>query len=159
MGQIALFDTTPTQITLPLPLTLKFERLYGNGVTEYDIHCNLAGSWVSSKQKDHPWYLDQNEFWFWSRIIESGKSYMVGDIPTSQYLRRYSSSLNDWQQLAYKWALANPDKILFAETKTHHWRVYLRGEYVEFALPHQDHGGERHYVTKDGKTKVLVNVD
>jgi len=52
-----------------------------------------------------------------------------------------------------------PTKILYVETRTHYWRVYLRGEYVEFALPHQDHGGEKHYVTKDGKTKVLVNVD
>lgn len=159
MGQIALFNTTPDQITPPQPLTVKYEQLYVNGVTEYDIHCCLAGSWVSSKTKDSAWYLNQDEFWFWSRIIECGKSYMVGDIPTSQYLRRYSSPLSDWQQLAYKWALANPDKILFVQTKTHHWRVYLRGEYVEFALPHQDKGGERHYVTKDGKTKVLVNVD
>lgn len=159
MGQIALFDTTPNHITPPSPLAVKYEKLYSNGVTEFDIHCCLAASWVSSKLKDSAWYLNQNEFWFWSRIIESGKSYMVGDIPTSQYLKRYSSSLSDWQQLAYKWALANPDKILFVETKTLHWRVYLRGEYVEFALPHQDHGGERYYVTKDGKTKVLVNVD
>ncbi len=160
MGQLALFkEQQPTQITPPQPVTVKYEELYKGGVTEFDIHCRLIRSFVSSKAKEETWYLEQNEYWFWSRIIEAGKSYMVGDIPTSQYLRRYSSPLSDWQQLAYKWALANPDMILFVETVTHHWRVYLRGEYVEFALPHQDHGGERHYVTRDGKTKVLVNED
>lgn len=166
MSQIALFDTTPTHITPPLPLVLHFdsrcpgiEELFVDGVTESDVCTFSCGATVYSKQKDSPWYLDQDKFWFWCNIVESGKSYMVGDIPTSQYLRRYSSPLNDWQQLAYKWALANPDKILYVETRTHRWRVFQRGEYVEFALPHQDYGGEKNYVTKDGKTKVLVNVD
>jgi hypothetical protein len=162
--QCNLFEPTPDTppipvIVTPIPLTLKYEAFYRDGISEHDIRCSFRDAFVSSKQKDHPWYLEQNEFWFWDRIIDQGRSYMVGDMPASQYLRKYSSPLSDWQQKAYKWALANPNDVLFVETKTHHWRVYLRGEYVEFCLPHQDHGGERAYVTRNGKTKVLVNED
>jgi hypothetical protein len=30
---------------------------------------------------------------------------------------------------------------------------------VEFGLPHHCHGGEKYWVSRNGKTKVLINVD
>jgi len=163
MHQQNIFCTVPDpqvepRIIPPTPITLPY-RAVGDKVTPWEIRCIFQTEvFISARIKDHR-YLEQDEFWFWKRIIESGKSYMVGDIPTSKYLRDYSSSLSKWQKAAYMWAIENSNEILVVETKTHHWRVYQRGEYVEFALPHQEHGGERNYVTRNGKTKVLVNVD
>lgn len=156
--QQSLFTEAP-KITLPASLALDTDRFHPNGMTEHEIRCCFVDAHVSSKEKTEPWYLDQNEFWFWDRLMESGKSYMVGDMPMAQYLKKYSSPLSDWQKRAYKWALDNPGKILIVETKTHEWRVYSRGEYVEFALPYHEKGGERNYATRNGKTKVLVNED
>lgn len=115
---------------------------------------------VAPTAKTSEWHLKPGEYGFWNKIIECGRSYMVGTgTPMKEYLSSHSSPLSKWQKLAYDWAIQNPGLILEVETKTHDWQVYLRGEYVEFALPHQDRGGERHYVTRDGKNKVLVNVD
>ena len=36
---------------------------------------------------------------------------------------------------------------------------YWRGEYCVISLPHHDAGGERSWITRDGKSKTLVNVD
>lgn len=119
-----------------------------------------ANARVSVKAKTSEWHLQPGEYGFWNKMIECGRSYMVGTgTPMKEYLSSHSSALSKWQKVAYEWALQNPDSILEVDTKTHHWRVYLRGEYVEFALPHQSFGGEKNYVTKDGKKKVLVNVD
>ena len=39
------------------------------------------------------------------------------------------------------------------------WHVYVRGEYVSFELPFHDAGGERLYISQDGRTKVHVDED
>jgi hypothetical protein len=39
------------------------------------------------------------------------------------------------------------------------YHIAKRGEYVEFGLPHYSHGGEKYWVSRRGKTKVLINVD
>jgi hypothetical protein len=39
------------------------------------------------------------------------------------------------------------------------YHIAKRGEYVEFGLPHHCHGGEKYWVSRNGKTKVLINVD
>lgn len=36
-------------------------------------------------------------------------------------------------------------------------KVYVRGDYVEFAVPHCDAGGERYCVCHNGRSKVQVN--
>ena len=38
----------------------------------------------------------------------------------------------------------------------HH--IAKRGEYVEFGLPHHCHSGEKYWVSRNGKTRVLINV-
>lgn len=133
----------------------------GRTITTSDIWCTFRSQvYICFTAKTSKWHLEPGEYGFWNKIIECGRSYMVGNgTPMKEYLSSHSSPLSKWQQLAYDWALQNPGSILEVETKTHHWQIYLRGEYVEFALPHQDHGGEKHYVTKNGKSKVLVNVD
>jgi hypothetical protein len=39
------------------------------------------------------------------------------------------------------------------------YHIAKRGEYVEIGLPHHRHGGEKYWVSRNGKTKVLINVD
>jgi hypothetical protein len=101
-----------------------------------------------------------DEYGTWDRSIAAGKSYLVGDTQTlAEFIRTHRSSLSAWQKLAYQWALENPTKKLVIDTGRHEWHVYKRGEFVEFGLPHQDKGGERHYISNNGKSKILVNVD
>ena len=37
-------------------------------------------------------------------------------------------------------------------------QIATRGEYVEFGLPHHCHSGEKYWVSRNGKTRVLINV-
>lgn len=84
---------------------------------------------------------------------------MGNETPMPIFLRSYTTSMEAWQKKAFAFACENQDKILHIHTKTRHWQVFKQGEYVEFSLPHQDFGGEKSYISIDGKTKVLVNVD
>jgi len=96
----------------------------------------------------------------WEKMLECGRSYMVGSsVPMGEFIKRHKSSLTDWQKLAYAWAVENPLWRLQVETPGREWEINTEGEYIVFALPHQDAGGERHYITNNGRSKVLVNVD
>lgn len=108
----------------------------------------------------HTYEGDYPYFKFEEGLI-AGRNYLVGDdsVPMSQFIKEHRSPCSKWQGLAYLWAKANPDKKLVVDTPTMSWEVYTRGEYVEFALPHHDAGGERHYISENGKSKILVNVD
>ena len=123
-------------------------RLLGTGLV-----CIYPNQYVPGWQDD---YAD------WQKTLEAGRSYMVGtEVPMEKYIRTHRSALTSWQQIAYWWVRQNPYWKLQVDTGggAYEWEVYVRGQYVTFALPHQDHGGERHYVTRDGRTKILVNVD
>ncbi len=107
----------------------------------------------------------QDEFASWETVIAAGQSYMTGKSMTRQaYLRKYTSRIGPkWQQDAYIWAFQNPGKTLVVEIKDslrdEIWWIGRRGECVHFLLPHQDHGGEKAWVSRNGKSRVLVNVD
>lgn len=98
----------------------------------------------------------------WDEAVEAGRSYLVGnDTPLAAFLKRYSSEMNEWQKLAYAWVMANPGSrlVLKSTQPRREFHIYKRGEYVEIGLPHQDAGGEKHWISRDGKRKVLVNQD
>lgn len=102
----------------------------------------------------------------WDAIIASGKSYMVGDqVPTEQFLRTHRRALNGWQRIAFKWCMLHPEQQLELRSRRDQgfakriYEVKRRGEYVEISLPHHGAGGEKHWVTKDGRSKILINVD
>jgi hypothetical protein len=170
--QLTLFKTknTPSPrraAVAPLPGVMDSngymvpQTALGRTITTHEIWAVFRSQvLIAHSEKTSEWHLKPGEYGFWEKMMECGRSYMVGTgTPMKEYLRSHSSPLSKWQKLAYDWALQNPNSILEVETKTHDWQVYLRGEYVEFALPHQERGGEKHYVTRDGKTNVLVNVD
>ena len=98
----------------------------------------------------------------WNRALEAGRNYLVGrDVSLTEFARTHRSSLNDWQRLAYQWCLANPSQALVLRARNGRliYEIKKRGDYVEIGLPHHDHGGEKHWISRDGKTKVLINVD
>ncbi len=103
-----------------------------------------------------------DEFTVWDKALEGGRDYLVGDkVPMEQFIRDHRSPLTAWQKLAFDWVTANPDKILTLnkENPPMAWTISRRGEYVDFALPHQDAGGEKNYISRDCRTKVQVNED
>ena len=98
----------------------------------------------------------------WDASLKAGRSYLVGnDVPMSDFIRAHISSLNEWQKAAFTWCLANPKLKLMLESGPlrRSYVIQARGEYIQIGLPHQDMGGERHWISQDGKKRVLVNVD
>ena len=98
----------------------------------------------------------------WNSALEAGRNYLVGrDVSLTEFVRTHRSSLNDWQRLAYQWCLANPSQALVLRARNGRliYEIKKRGDYVEIGLPHHDHGGEKHWISRDGRTKVLINVD
>jgi len=96
----------------------------------------------------------------WQAALEGGRSYMVGtEVEMETFIRQHRSALTGWQKIAYAWAMANPLWRVDVTVGRNEWSIYQRGEYVDFCLPHQDAGGEKSYISRDGKSKILVNVD
>ena len=112
--------------------------------------------------RPNQWVGREDKYGVWDIAVDSGRSYLVGkDVPLRSFLSTHTSKLRPWQRLAFRWALANPNQCLQIETfdRGLYWTVEKRGEYVEFGLPHQSQGGEKHWISRDGQTQVLVNVD
>jgi hypothetical protein len=83
------------------------------------------------------------------------------DRPTIRISAGLYVALNEWQRMAYEWCVANPSQML-VRTSTKPRLIYhiaKRGEYVEFGLPHHRHGGEKYWVSRNGRTKILINLD
>ncbi len=98
----------------------------------------------------------------WDKALECGRSYMAGESTSmAQFVRTHRSRLQGWQRLAWLWCVANPSLtlVLRSQRPRRVYEIKKRGEYVEIGLPHHGAGGERHWISRDGKTKVLVNVD
>lgn len=130
---------------------------------------NVIDAYIGKRRSSVHISTQENEFWRrrdtdrfqkWEDMLTSGKSYMVGaDVPMADFLRTHSSRMVPWMQLAWHWCDLHPERALVITAHRFEWYVSKRGEFVEFGLPHHDKGGERHWVSRDGKTKVLINVD
>jgi hypothetical protein len=57
--------------------------------------------------------------------------------------------------------MADPSRMLvLTSTKPRLiYHIAKHGDYFEFGLPHHCRGGEKYWVSRNGKTKVLINVD
>ena len=104
-----------------------------------------------------------SEYDSFQRALECGKSYLVGDTWTmAAFKASHRSSPTYWQRLACIICWAHPEVKLNLEIEFPKliYAIYRRGEYVEIGLPHQEHGGEKHWDTiQPFKSKFLVNVD
>ena len=117
----------------------------------------------SVEQRINPYPNGEDaDYGTWEKALDVGRSYLVGPtVPMPEFQRVNTSSLNEWQRLAYEWCMANPSRMLvLTSTKPRLiYHIAKRGEYVEIGLPHHCHGGEKYWVSRNGKTRVLINVD
>ena len=96
----------------------------------------------------------------WNKSIAGGKSYLVGEaISTETFLKTHRSSCKLWQQNVFAYCKAHPHETVNLRNRRFDYDCYWRGEYCVISLPHHDVGGERSWITRDGKSKILVNVD
>lgn len=100
-----------------------------------------------------------DEYGVLAKQLMAGKSYLMGDGKMTTYVRQYTKRMNEWQHLAYFWAVQNPSERLILLNDRWLWRVFKRTEFVEFSLPSQDRGGEKNYVSTNGTTMILTNED
>lgn len=96
----------------------------------------------------------------WNKSIAGGKSYLVGEaISTETFLKTHRSSCKLWQQNVFAYCKAHPHETVNLRNRRFDYDCYWRGEYCVISLPHHDAGGEQSWITRDGKSKTLVNVD
>jgi hypothetical protein len=150
-------------MTLPLPsLALPKNTLPVPSLAE--IRSLLPKSYkvlrsISGNMSGYPNHAD-DLYGSWEAIVQAGKSYLYGErYPLASYLQRSSSPLRKWQQAAFLWAHAHPTEVLIIESSQRIWRIGLRGEFVQFDLPHHHYGGERSWASLDGKSRLLINLD
>jgi hypothetical protein len=96
----------------------------------------------------------------WNKRIAGVKSYLVGEaISTETFLKTHRSSCKLWQHNVFGYCKAHPHETVNLRNRRFDYDCYWRGEYCVISLPHHDAGGERSWITRDGKSKTLVNVD
>ena len=114
-------------------------------------------------ERDNPYAKNPDDkYGSWDASLECGRSYLVGDsMPMDKFLKAFRRDLTLWQKLAFEWCMANPHRSLHMESRRErfYYVIQRRGEYVEFGLPHQDQGGEKHWICRDGRYKIKVNDD
>ena len=151
---------TQSSLAIPLPSQAARPSLAFSPADLDAVKCAARGYTVNVH--DYPVPSD-DPYGEWDAAIDSGRSYLCGsEMPMADFLRTHRSRVTDWQQMAFAWAWNNPGKALSLHRQSSprlDWVVRRRGEYVDFGLPHQDSGGEKNYVSRDGVTKILVNVD
>lgn len=99
------------------------------------------------------------------KCLEGGRDYLCGKLLDMElFKKKYRSAITNWMKHIVIYSYHHPDeKLVFTIDKgnfgslTYH--IYRRGEYVEIALPYHDEGGEKNWITRNLKTKYLVNVD
>lgn len=139
------------------------------GVTLGDLSVAARGKspWTGGyhfKVKDNP-YLgegwEKDDWATFEAAAAGGKDYLVGErLTMPEYLKKHSSALTGWLQLAYRWAQENPTQMLVADNRTsREYHIVKRGDHVEISLPHQDMGGEKAWISRDGRTRLLINED
>ena len=140
--------------------------LVGPGVTKSAIQFLNRGtfsiSYVPNKVYEGNWGT-------WDTLLESGKSYMVGDrIPLEDYVKSHRTSMSPFQKAVARWVWEHPDFYVKLSSYSTGWCGYPRsewdyrrqGEAVVFGMPHHSSGGEKHWMTRPEFTgAILINVD
>lgn len=116
---------------------------------------------VGPKSESMQRWLAEDEYGTWDACLEAGRSYLVGrDVPMATFVKTHTSTITSaWMKLAVKATMADDNLHLRLKGDRLEYVIYRRGEYIEIGLPYHDHGGERHWITRDCKHRVLINVD
>jgi hypothetical protein len=124
----------------------------------YTVSANESWWWKHYGPEANPDKPD--DYVGWDKSIEGGKGYLVGEsVPTATFLQTHRSSCKPWQQRVFEYCKANPRELVSLRNNRLEYDCYWRGEYCVISLPHHDAGGERSWITRDGKSKILINVD
>lgn len=122
-----------------------------------DFRCGIT---LGENEFERPERIAKDLWRAWEAEIDSGWSYLTGtDYPRERYIKEQTTALNKWQRVAFAYCMAHPQEMIQIESARRHWQIKRRGEYISFCLPHQSFGGDRTWVSRDGKTKLLVDVD
>jgi hypothetical protein len=153
-------DITPAGLSFE---DFRLRSIFGaDGKIKDQALCRQAFPYKISVYQNQYANKADDKYGAWDMSVEAGRSYLVGtETPLKDFLRRYTSTMTPWQKLAFAWCTANPASrlILQSERPKLEYHICRRGEYVEIGLPHQDAGGEKHWISRDGLRKVLINVD
>lgn len=106
-------------------------------------------------------YGPQDQFRRWDHSIECGRDYLCGnDYPMDRFLAEQTTSIQSYMIPVVLFCWDNPLVLIQFMTLGHReYAIYRRGEYIVISLPYHDCGGEKDWITRDFKTKVLINVD
>lgn len=105
---------------------------------------------------------EERRQWDWASALECGKSYLVGDsMRMKQFIESHTTRLIGWKPAVWQWCMDHPAWRLEFNMAGNYWvcAASTGGDYVTFGLPHHGRGGERHWISRDGKNMILVNVD
>jgi len=149
----------PAQAALP---TLDDIRRAANALLRWENHylVSTRESWWWKRHGPGNNAQEPDEYAEWKNSIEGGKNYLVGEaISTETFLKNHRSSCKPWQQQVFEYCKTHPQETVNLRNDRFDYDCYWRGEYCVISLPHHDAGGERSWITRDGKSKILVNVD
>lgn len=130
---------------------------------------NVRGKWIHITTGNNTLWTDPDQresvYNSFDKCLEGGRDYLCGKLLDMElFKKKYRSAITLWMKHVVIYAYHHPEERLmftidkgnFGELEYH---VYRRGEYVEIALPYHGQGGEKNWITKNLKTKYLVNVD
>lgn len=129
---------------------------------DQELVYSQTGHWPTYHENEYekPGRPETDEYRTWIKALEAGRSYMVGSqVSMDCFVKSHKTPVQKWMREIIKHCFDNPKECVKLNTHRLMYVFRRRGEYVEFGLPHQDHGGEKYWITKDNKTKILVNVD
>lgn len=114
-------------------------------------------------ETDNYWFSNPSGLDSWDQAIQAGCNYMAGEcIPVSQFVELFTVPLTGWQRVAHVWCMANPKlqlELIDRSASPQEYIVGRRGEYVEFILSRRRFNKDKRWISKTGRTKVLVDVD
>ena len=158
--ELAITVQAPT--TRTANTTLDGIRRAANALLRWENHyiVSTRESWWWKRYGPVATPKEPDDYADWNKSIEGGKGYLVGEsVPTETFLKTHRSSCKPWQQEVFEYCKVHPQETVNLRNQRFDYDCYWRGEYCVISLPHHDAGGERTWITRDGKSKILVNVD
>lgn len=93
---------------------------------------------------------EYSEYFSWDKSVALGRSYLGAFV---------QSNLSAAKRAMFAFCRSFPELRLGVYYRTQHYEIYRQGEYIHFRLPFHDHGGEKSWISRDGRTAVKVDED
>lgn len=121
-----------------------------------------GGNWRTTLNPNQAFGKAPDSLPAWEAYISEGRDYLCGsDCEMEAYLKGNTTSMNDWQQMAFHWAKANPAYALrFSRSAgggLRFWTVSAVGEFVTFGFYRG--GYDLKHASLNGLEMILVDRD